>query len=54
VSKIMDSGAHELASHLKKADINAYNTRVFPENFRILTSVITANPKEYFYNKLPD
>ncbi len=46
---VMDSGAHELGSYLKREDINAYNTRVFPENFRILTSVIAANPKEYVF-----
>jgi len=46
---IMNSGIHEYASYLKREDLNAYNTRVFPENFRILTSVIKSNPKEYVF-----
>lgn len=46
---IMDCGVHEYASHLKKEDFAAYNTRVFPENLRILTSVIPATQKEYIF-----
>lgn len=46
---VMDSGIYELASYLKKEDLNAYNTRVFPENLRILTTILPAKHKEYVF-----
>jgi DNA-binding CsgD family transcriptional regulator len=46
---IMDNGIHEYASYLKKEDLNIYNTRVFPDNLKVLNSIAPEKQKEYVF-----